>query len=263
MSWQAPQRLTKVCLPGPSGKSACACCALTGGAAHSRAAAIRAKSGVLDMAFSRNGCASLPQFLRSEPRALGERGELHPHDLGVDLQPAGEGAEAAIDAGDDVLGSHHARVLHDAVRHQLGMLDEVRGGIDHAGMMILPSGSFTSFHTFHSWPWRGFAPGNDSACGRPLSTMSTMSFSGTSLWWGPWVEAQQMCMRMRSGGMSLTAWLSASTWVVITLRNSSRLKWANTMWRLSARSGQSSCSTRPASTMARYSRAITSASAKR
>src|SRR6516225_7075586 len=105
MSWQAPQRLTKVCLLGPSGKSACACCALTGGAAHSRAAAIRAKSGVLDMAFSRNGCASLPQFLRSEPRALGERGELHPHDLGVDLQPAGEGAEAAIDAGDDVLGS--------------------------------------------------------------------------------------------------------------------------------------------------------------
>src|SRR5262249_35850882 len=73
------------------------------------------------------------------------------------------------------------------------------------GMMILPSGSFTSFQTFHSWPWRGLAPGNDSACGRPLSTMSTMSFSGTSLWWGPWVEAQQMCMRMRSGGMSLTA----------------------------------------------------------
>src|SRR5262249_13804369 len=129
------------------------------------------------------------------------------------------------------------------------------------GMMILPSGSFTSFQTFHSCPWRGLAPGNDSACGRPLSTMSTMSFSGTSLWWGPWVEAQQRCMRMRSGGMSLTAWLSASTWVVITLRNSSRLKWANTMWRLSARSGQSSCSTRPASTMARYSRAITSASA--
>src|SRR5215831_12480504 len=106
MSWQAPQRLTKVCLPGPSGKSACACWALAGGAAHSKAAAIRAKSGVLDMAFSRNGRASLPQFLRSEPRALGD----HPHDLGVDLQPAGEGAEAAIDAGADVLGSHHARV---------------------------------------------------------------------------------------------------------------------------------------------------------
>ena len=33
--------------------------------------------------------------------------------------------------------------------------------------------------------------------------MSTMSLSGTSLWCGPCVEAQQMCMRMRSGGMSL------------------------------------------------------------
>ena len=31
-------------------------------------------------------------------------------------------------------------------------------------------------------------------------------------------------MRMRSGGMSLTAWLSASTCMVITLRNSSRLR---------------------------------------
>src|SRR5262245_63073493 len=128
MSWQAPQRLTKVCLPGPSGKFGCACCAPTGGAAQRRAAAISAKSGVLDMVFSTNGLrASLPQFLRSEPRALGERGELHPHDLGVDLQPAGKGAEAAVDAGDDVLAADHARILCDAVRHQLGMLDEVRG----------------------------------------------------------------------------------------------------------------------------------------
>src|SRR5262249_9814223 len=83
VSWQAPHKLTKVWLPGPSGKSACACWALAGAAAHSRAAAIRAKSGVLDMVFSTNGRASLPQFLRGEPRALGERGELHPHDLGV------------------------------------------------------------------------------------------------------------------------------------------------------------------------------------
>src|SRR5262249_53036728 len=62
------------------------------------------------------------------------------------------------------------------------------------GMMILPSGSFTSFHTFHSWPWRGFAPGNDSAWGRPLGTVSAMSFSGTSLLWGPWVQAPPKCL---------------------------------------------------------------------
>src|SRR5262249_11503953 len=52
------------------------------------------------------------------------------------------------------------------------------------GMMILPSGSFTSFHTFHSWPWRGVAPGDDSACGRPLSTVSQVCFHGTALWGG-------------------------------------------------------------------------------
>src|SRR5215831_13740954 len=257
MSWQAPQRLTKVCLLGPSGKSACACCALTGGAAHSRAAAIRAKSGVLDMAFSRNGCASLPQFLRSEPRALGD----HPHDLGVDLQPAGEGAEAAIDAGDDVLGSHHARVLHDAVRHQLGMLDEVRGGIDHARdddlavgqLHILPHFPFVAVAGVRAGKRQRLRPSFehdvDDVLQRHVLVVGTLGRGPAN------VHAHAL------GGMSLTAWLSASTWVVITLRNSSRLKWANTMWRLSARSGQSSCSTRPASTMARYSRAITSASA--
>src|SRR5262249_49590707 len=57
MSWQAPHKSTKVCLPGPSGKSGCACCAPAGGAAHSRAAAIRARSCVLDMVFSTNGRA--------------------------------------------------------------------------------------------------------------------------------------------------------------------------------------------------------------
>ena len=31
------------------------------------------------------------------------------------------------------------------------------------GTMILPSGSLTSCQTFHSWPWRGLAPGNDTA----------------------------------------------------------------------------------------------------
>src|SRR5262249_33563499 len=134
MSWQAPHKLTNVCLPGPSAKSACACCAYAGAVVQKRVAAIAAKSGCLDMLPSPQTllCASLPQFLGCKPRTLREGGELHPHDLGVDLQPAGKGAEAAIDAGDDALGSHHARVLHDAVGHQLGVLDEVRGGIDDA-----------------------------------------------------------------------------------------------------------------------------------
>ena len=33
---------------------------------------------------------SSPQLLRRQLGALGERGELHPHDLGIDLQPAGD-----------------------------------------------------------------------------------------------------------------------------------------------------------------------------
>src|SRR5262249_11138086 len=49
MSWQPPQKLTKVSLPGPSGKSPCACCALAGIAAQSRAA-IAIASGFFDMA---------------------------------------------------------------------------------------------------------------------------------------------------------------------------------------------------------------------
>src|SRR5262245_53696732 len=102
MSWQAPHKLTNVCLPGPSAKSACACCAYAGAVVQKRVAAIAAKSGCLDMLPSPQTllCASLPQFLGCKPRTLREGGELHPHDLGVDLQPAGKGAEAAIDAGD-------------------------------------------------------------------------------------------------------------------------------------------------------------------
>src|SRR6185436_14036218 len=78
------------------------------------------------------GC-SLPKLLRRHPRAFGERSKLHPYDLGVDLDPAGEGAEAAIDTGDYILAAGSPGILHDAVGDQLRMLDEVRGGIDHAG----------------------------------------------------------------------------------------------------------------------------------
>src|ERR1700730_15970584 len=117
MSWQPPPRLTRVCLPGPSGKSACACCAYVGAVVQKRIAAIAAKSSCLDMLPSPQAllCARVPQFLRSEPRALGERGELHPHDLGVDLQPAGEGAEAPTDTGGAIRAPAHAMGLPHAV----------------------------------------------------------------------------------------------------------------------------------------------------
>jgi len=49
------------------------------------------------------------------------------------------------------------------------------------GMIFLPAGSFTSRQIFHSCSCRAFAAGNDTACGRPVSTMSMMSLSSTSV----------------------------------------------------------------------------------
>ncbi len=102
--------------------------------------------------------------LRGQPRAFGERGKLHPHDLGVDLDPAGEGAEAAIDAGDDVLAAGGlARIARCGRRPAPDARRSSRSKSITPGMMVLPSGSLTSCQTFHSWPWRGLAPGNDTA----------------------------------------------------------------------------------------------------
>ena len=42
------------------------------------------------------------------------------------------GAEPAIDAGDQPFAIDDPGVAADALRHQPGMLDEVRGRIDHA-----------------------------------------------------------------------------------------------------------------------------------
>ena len=41
--------------------------------------------------------------------------------------------EAAVGPGDDVLAPDQPRQPHDALRHQLGMLDHIGGVADHAG----------------------------------------------------------------------------------------------------------------------------------
>src|SRR5262249_50504224 len=56
-----------------------------------------------------------PELRGGAACAFGERLQLHPHDLGVDLNPACKGAEAAIDAGDDVLAADHIGEIQDAV----------------------------------------------------------------------------------------------------------------------------------------------------
>src|ERR1700752_2134739 len=77
--------------------------------------------------------ASLPELLGRDPRALGHRLELGPGDLGLDLvhRPR-EGREAAVGAGDHALASDDLRVAHEALRHQLGVLDEVGRRVEHA-----------------------------------------------------------------------------------------------------------------------------------
>ncbi len=60
--------------------------------------------------------------------------ELQPHDAGRDPFAAGEGAEAAVGRGDDALAVADGRDRFlDAARDHFRVLDEVRGGLDHAG----------------------------------------------------------------------------------------------------------------------------------
>src|SRR5580693_393262 len=66
-----------------------------------------------------------PELLGSEARSLGEAGKLGPDDLRIDGRLADPGAVTAIAAGDDVLASDQRGVVADALRDQLGVLDEV------------------------------------------------------------------------------------------------------------------------------------------
>src|SRR6185369_9799641 len=74
-----------------------------------------------------------PELFARPPRAFGERSELHPDNLGIDLHPSGEGAKAAVDAGDDIVPADHAGEIDDTVGDYFGMLHRVDGRIDDAG----------------------------------------------------------------------------------------------------------------------------------
>src|SRR2546426_10362544 len=75
----------------------------------------------------------------------------------------------------------------------------------------LPSGSLTSFHTFHSCSWRGLAPAMTRPAGRAWVTTSAMSLSGRSRWGGAPGLAQQTRMRLRAGGVAPEAEFRDST----------------------------------------------------
>src|SRR5262249_33073778 len=96
---------------------------------------------VIFIAHLRSSAAALlPEFAGGQARALPERAQPVPDGVGVDLDPAREGPEAAVDSGHDVLAPDHARIAGDALGHQLGMLDEVGGGVDHPGYQHLALG---------------------------------------------------------------------------------------------------------------------------
>src|SRR5215510_3325256 len=76
---------------------------------------------------------SAPKLLRGEARALGHHGDLSPGDLGLHEIGAAKGGEAAVAPRDHPLAPDDLRIAHEALRHQLRMLDEVGGGVEHTG----------------------------------------------------------------------------------------------------------------------------------
>src|SRR5437016_3743347 len=67
----------------------------------------------------------LPEFLRCDASAFGHRRHLGPYDIRIDRRLPDPGAEAAVASGHHVFPSDEPRVAADALRDELGMLDEV------------------------------------------------------------------------------------------------------------------------------------------
>src|SRR5215470_17946905 len=76
--------------------------------------------------------ASLPELPGGEAGAFGHAGELGPYHRGIHRGLTYPRAESAVGPGDHVLAADQPRVTADALGHQLGVLDEVGGRIEHA-----------------------------------------------------------------------------------------------------------------------------------
>lgn len=64
--------------------------------------------------------------------------------------------KAAIGTRDHILTAHKMGVGDNPVCDQLRVLHEIGYGVNDARISILPSGSLTSRHIFHSCACRGF-----------------------------------------------------------------------------------------------------------
>src|SRR5205823_3336269 len=81
--------------------------------------------------YDRGGAA--PELLARDARPFGHRGQLAPHDIGIDGGLADPRAVAAVGTEHHVLPAHQVRVAADALRDELRVLDEVRLRFEHAG----------------------------------------------------------------------------------------------------------------------------------
>src|SRR5690242_6787915 len=91
-----------------------------------RRSSVSTAAGTIKASPDRRWAPSQPQLCAGQPGPLGQGLELGPDhfrvDLGGERRPRGE---PAVRAGDHALAADQLRVLHDAVRYQLRMLDEV------------------------------------------------------------------------------------------------------------------------------------------
>ena len=70
---------------------------------------------------------------RDARRTLGHRCQFGVDDVFVDRAETGEGAEAAVAAGNHPIGADHVCETLQTLRDEFGVLDEVVGGVEHAG----------------------------------------------------------------------------------------------------------------------------------
>src|SRR5688572_33321074 len=91
-----------------------------------------------DMRSSHRDTCGRPQLRRGQAGAFGERLELLPDHLGMNLGPiAGLGREAAVGAGEDVLPADDPGIADQTLGDQLRVLDDVTSVRDDAGYQRL------------------------------------------------------------------------------------------------------------------------------
>src|SRR5579885_2132609 len=93
----------------------------------------RPKTRCRRAAATADPAASAPELRACEAGAFGHGAELCPDHHRIDRGLADPGAVAAIGPGHHVLAADQVGIARDALRHELGMLDEVRFRFEHAG----------------------------------------------------------------------------------------------------------------------------------